>query len=912
MPPIYDRSTRELLGDAAAELTPPFSVQDVAAWFEARYPKLKRSNVTAHIRFLTANDPNRQHHAYLGGQEPILFRAAEGFVPYDRAAHGEWGATGQRVGEAPNPLDGFTPPVPYNGDEVRVAPEGPGVHVVFDDEGRVAFVGQTDFTKQRLQDHLSGGRRSALRRAVGGVLDSSLGRTAENQEITDWLNGCTVSWLEVDSAQTAGLKGRLITDLKPRFNTILPAATAKVWWVNQGRSYELERAAGVIFASSSTGLPHHDNVASVQPGDVVLHYSRGRIEAASVVTGSGREMLRPYEAPDTERDVGYSATVDYLPLDDPIAIEEIRPRTPADGVFDVNGSVKQQYLMPLPPAFAARLAREFADRWPEGTLEATAGPGTTEERDDLPGLVARWRAETGYPTARDEKFRGQRLELAPSFSPEGLQGMAADLDGARSILNRFAASAYGSPGPQPEFNRRIQDDDTLRLVLANIDHVLYGEGDVADRIDEILTAPERMVPGFKEALITKALAIAHPDRWFPSYVSAGPKGKVKVIQRLGLSAPNASATVGQRATQSNNILDDALDPLIGDDPWGKQAFCFWLSKHEIASLVPPVEVSDVVTLAGLADRLYVPEAFLTRTIRLLDDRHQVVFYGPPGTGKTYVARQLADHVAGTGEVVKVQFHPSYAYEDFVEGYRPRLKDGVATFELVDGPLKQLALIAEERPDETHVLLIDEINRGNVAKILGELFFLLEYRDEEMRLQYSAEPFRLPENLLIIATMNTADRSIALVDAALRRRFHFVPFFPDKPPVEGLLRRWLTDHRPSMVWVADLVDRANGMLDDRHLAIGPSHFLRADLDDEWLDLVWEHSVLPYLAEQFFGDEDRLVPFELDRLRRALAADGLAGGPTPAGGPMIVELGVVDPADDEQSASVGDGDGTAEGI
>jgi MoxR-like ATPase len=900
VPPIYDRSTRELLGDAAAELTPPFSVEDVTAWFEARYPKLKRSNVTAQIRFLTANDPNRQHHAYRGGQEPILFRTEVGFVPYDQATHGEWNELGQRVSDALNPLDGFTPPVPYNGDEVRVAPEGPGVHVVFDDEGRVAFVGQTDFTKQRLQDHLSGGRRSALRRAVGGVLDSSLSRTAENQEITDWLNGCTVSWLEADSVQTAGLKGRLIKDLKPRFNTILPEASAKVWWVNQGRSYDLERTAGVIFAPSSTGLPHHDNVASVQPGDVVLHYTRGRIEAVSVVTEPGREMLRPYEAPDMERDVGYSATVDYRPLDEPIAVEEIQPRTPTDGVFDVNGSVKQQYLMPLPPAFAARLAREFANRWPEGSLDATKVPGGIEEREDLAGLVARWRAETGYPTARDEKFRGQRLELAPSFSPEGLQGMAADLEFARSILNRFAASAYGSPGPQPEFNRQIQDADMLRLVFANIDHVLYGGGDVADRIDEVLTVPERMVRGFKEALITKALAIAHPDQWFPSFVSAGAKGKVKLIQRLGLSAPSASATVGQRATQSNNTLDVALDPLIGDDPWGKQAFCFWLSKHEITS-VPPVEVSDVVTLAGLADRLYVPEAFLTRTIRLLDDRHQVVFYGPPGTGKTYVARQLADHVAGTGEVVKVQFHPSYAYEDFVEGYRPRLKDGVATFELVDGPLKQLALIAEDRPDENHVLLIDEINRGNVAKILGELFFLLEYRDEEMRLQYSAEPFRLPENLLIIATMNTADRSIALVDAALRRRFHFVPFFPNRPPVQGLLRRWLTDHRPSMVWVADLVDRANEMLDDRHLAIGPSHFLRADLDDEWLDLVWEHSVLPYLAEQFFGDEGRLVPFELARLRRALAADPSASGATTEGEGNLADLGAEDAVDDSDGMS-----------
>ncbi len=897
MPAIYDRSTRELLRDAAQELTPPFSAEDIADWFQARYPKLKRSNVAAHIRFLTANDSNRQHHPYLGGQPPVLFRTAEGFVPYDPATHGEWDSTGKPVDDEANPLDGFSPPVPYNADEVRVAPEGPGVHVVFDAEGRVAFVGQSEFTRQRLQDHLSGGRRSALRRAVGGLLDSSLGRTAENQEITDWLNGCTVSWLEVDAAQTAGLKGRLIKDLKPRFNTVLPAAAAKVWWVNQGRTYELELAAGVIFASSSTGLSHHENVAAVQPGDVVLHYARGQVQAASVVIESGREMRRPYDLPGAERDVGYCATVEYRPLDDPVAIDEIQPRSASDGVFDVNGAVKQQYLMPVPPAFAARLAREFAGRWPEGTLSETTTGTTSDEPADLEELVAEWRAETGYPTARDEKFRAQRAELAPSFTPEGLQGLAGNLSLARSVLNRFAASVYGSPGPQPEFNRQIQEESTLRLVLANIDHVLYGDGDVADRIDYVLTSPDRVVPGFKEALITKALAIAHPDRWFPSYVSAGPKGKVKVIERLGLPAPTSSASVGQRATESNDTLREALHPFIGEDPWGKQAFCFWLANRETSTAASSGDL-EPATLAGLAKRLYVPESFLQRTIRLLDDRRQVVFYGPPGTGKTYVARQLAEHVAGAGEVVKVQFHPSYAYEDFVEGYRPRLKGGVATFELVDGPLKQLALVAEERPEENHVLLIDEINRGNVAKILGELFFLLEYRDEEMRLQYSAEPFRLPANLLIIATMNTADRSIALVDAALRRRFHFVPFFPDRPPVEGMLRRWLQDHRPSMTWVADLVDKANGMLEDRHLAIGPSHFLRADLDDDWLELVWEHSVLPYLAEQFFGDEERLVPFELSRLRGALesersteAAEDTIGADTDA------------PADDSSDGALG---------
>ena len=126
-----------------------------------------------------------------------------------------------------------------------------------------------------------------------------------------------------------------------------------------------------------------------------------------------------------------------------------------------------------------------------------------------------------------------------------------------------------------------------------------------------------------------------------------------------------------------------------------------------------------------------------------------------------------------------------------------------------------------------MLVIDEINRGNIAKVFGELYFLLEYRDDAAVLQYSDEQFELPANLLVIGTMNTADRSIALLDAALRRRFHFVPFFPGKPPVDDLLRRWLRKHKPGLEWVADVVDRANRQLGDAHLAIGHSYFLEAE-------------------------------------------------------------------------------------
>ena len=302
---------------------------------------------------------------------------------------------------------------------------------------------------------------------------------------------------------------------------------------------------------------------------------------------------------------------------------------------------------------------------------------------------------------------------------------------------------------------------------------------------------------------------------------------------------------------------------------------------------PAPEAAD---LGQLAEELNLPTDFLEEITALLDDKRQVIFQGPPGTGKTYVAQALARCLAGSdGRVTLVQFHPSYSYEDFVQGYRPALEDGRPTFELKDGPLRRAAECASDQPATTHVLVIDEINRGNLAKVFGELYFLLEYRGHSIRLQYSDEAFSLPDNLYIIGTMNTADRSIALVDLALRRRFHFVEFHPDDPPVRDLLRRWLNRHGSAeMSWVADVVDLANEQLrDDRHAAIGPSHFMKPNLSEADVARTWRHSVLPYIEERLFGSAD-LHAFDLDRLR-AKAASGDA--------PTVTGMTENEPADSQ---------------
>ena len=279
-----------------------------------------------------------------------------------------------------------------------------------------------------------------------------------------------------------------------------------------------------------------------------------------------------------------------------------------------------------------------------------------------------------------------------------------------------------------------------------------------------------------------------------------------------------------------------------------------------------VSRQNIETLAG---RLLWDPSHLREIIADLREKGQVIFYGPPGTGKTYVAREIAKQCEDNGGGFEiVQFHPSYSYEDFVQGFRPSLHNGQPGFRLVDGPMLRMAERARYNPEATFVLLIDELNRGNVAKVFGELYFLLEYRDEEVLLQYGGleDGFSLPPNLWFICTMNTADRSIALMDAALRRRFYFAPFFPDAPPIQGLLRRWLDKNDPDNVWVAGLVEAANAKL-DRDSGIGPSYFLGSNdpLDETRVRRIWSRAVIPYIEEQCFGDESALREFDFDQLR-----------------------------------------------
>ncbi len=279
---------------------------------------------------------------------------------------------------------------------------------------------------------------------------------------------------------------------------------------------------------------------------------------------------------------------------------------------------------------------------------------------------------------------------------------------------------------------------------------------------------------------------------------------------------------------------------------------------EIPALAARRELELPELAHALAAELLVHDVAWLREVRdLLWDERQLVFYGPPGTGKTYLALKLAEFLGSGPEQVKlVQFHPSYSYEDFFEGFRPQEDPETreVAFRLTAGPLRELADLASREGNRhiPHFLIIDEINRANLAKVFGELYFLLEYRNRSVRLTYSGDDFALPPNLFVIGTMNTADRSIALVDAAMRRRFAFVELSPRTEPTSGLLRRWLEregrDTEP-----ADLLDALNARIDDPDFRIGPSYLMKKGVYREGgLERTWRTKILPLLEEHHYGE------------------------------------------------------------
>lgn len=282
---------------------------------------------------------------------------------------------------------------------------------------------------------------------------------------------------------------------------------------------------------------------------------------------------------------------------------------------------------------------------------------------------------------------------------------------------------------------------------------------------------------------------------------------------------------------------------------------------------------------------YTPEKFLEEVymdgdsydtlVELIRMKRNVILQGAPGVGKTFAAKRLAYSMMGCKDqnrVMMVQFHQSYTYEDFIEGFRPSSTSN--NFEIKKGAFANFCQKAAEDPDNEYFFIIDEINRGNLSKIFGELFMLIENdkRGNALRLLYSGDKFSVPPKLYIIGMMNTADRSLAMLDYALRRRFAFFEMTPGFES-EGFRDYKMAFTNPKFDSLIDCVEKLNVVIsaDDSlgdGFCIGHSYFCNLSvITDKALSNIVEYEMVPLLKEYWY-DEPIKVKDWTEKLRSSI--------------------------------------------
>lgn len=328
------------------------------------------------------------------------------------------------------------------------------------------------------------------------------------------------------------------------------------------------------------------------------------------------------------------------------------------------------------------------------------------------------------------------------------------------------------------------------------------------------------------------------------------KQYIEYAYKATKSKSNGLVEICKEIIEKNNIKDISFDDLFEDEETDEKEIQQTNDKSD-----------NSYTKNDFLNEVFISEEKYDTIVNLLNRKKNIIFQGSPGVGKTFMAKKLAYSIIGEvddSKIKMVQFHESYSYEDFIIGYKPTDKN----FELKNGVFYDFCMSAASDMDNDYFFIIDEINRGNISKIFGELLMLIESdnRDAEIILSYNNESFTVPNNLYIIGMMNTADRSIAVIDYALRRRFCFIDIEPafENEKFRNYLKNQNVDDKLIDKIIAKFTDLNNIIKSDRTLGkgytIGHSYFCDK-LDDKEYKNIIEYEIAPTLREYWFDNEEK---------------------------------------------------------
>ena len=461
----------------------------------------------------------------------------------------------------------------------------------------------------------------------------------------------------------------------------------------------------------------------------------------------------------------------------------------------------------------------------------------------------------------------------PERLNDGLSGMF--VNAAAGFGNKYISYQVGMLIESVVHWKNLESSEQQRLIQ---DPWAFKEFLFQVRFTSSLLANKQNIGDLEKHML---LHIVHPDTFEPMLRTDKSKlAKAKAFQRLvpksNLDSDRAINHIRKglecKSEKHINFYDNDIrkywKPIRKEDSPVEELDGELISQDDGIKNSPQYSISNIIS-----DGCFLAHATLESMLKRLQTKRNIILQGPPGTGKTWLAKKLAYALIGQkdeGKVRQVQFHPNLSYEDLVRGWRPQ-SDG--RLGLVNGPFLELSEFARQDSNGTYVMVIEEINRGNPASIFGELLTLLEAdkRTIEHALTLAhqrkvKERFHIPPNLYIIGTMNIADRSLALVDLALRRRF---AFFDLEPALNDTWHNWV--HRQCGIPTDFLTDisRRIGSLNDqitadpnlgRQFRIGHSFVVPTQGEDltvpeEWFIQVVESEIAPLLSEYWFDDPDR---------------------------------------------------------